>query len=179
MRGEDQFFYKLLVTPRHGLHEGGNMRDVVRNPLFYVGARFTLLGSDDPASREAAYRVSWQRCEVPATAETASRLTIPIAITNSGSRRWRAGGDTQVRLTYVWLNEAGVAVESPSFRETRLRADVPPGANYRTTMAVHAPRQPGSYRLVIDPARQRVGRFPPRDGGSCDRSVVVTRPADE
>lgn len=176
LRGGDQFFYKLSVRPEHGLHEGGNMRDVTRNPIFYAGARFRLLGSQDPGAGDDGYRISWQRCAIPTKAGTRGRMQVPIVVTNSGQERWRAGSGTQVRFTYQWLDEHGGPIEAPDFRYTRLRGDVRPGGRYRTTMILYAPTAPGTYELVIDATRMTIGRFPPRDGGSCRGTVTVERP---
>ncbi len=173
IRGEDKFFYRLRVRPKRGLHAGGNMRDVVRNPIFYNGARLTLLGSENPETARAKYRMSWQRCEIPETAAVGSRMTIPIKVTNTGTSSWSSGGRNEMRFTYAWLDANGDPLPSPNFRETRIRADVAPQSDYATTMILTAPRTAGIHTLVLEGSRRRIGRFGPSPGGACRGSVRV------
>ncbi len=178
LQGQDQYFYRLRVTPRHGVHEAGNMRNVILKPLFYTGARLRIVGTDPP-EEDDTWRVDWKLCEVPATATTAGRITVPIRVVNSGTGLWRAGSTNQVRFTYRWLDEDGTEAKSPTFRRTQLRRDIEPGKVYSTTMALHAPYAAGTYRLVIAPTRIGIGRFPPQEGGSCEGTVVVERGEQE
>jgi hypothetical protein len=92
-----------------------------------------------------------------ATIATGLPATLPVALTNTGTRPWIASGANPVRLSYHWLRD-GALVEWDGARSS-LAADVPPGANVVVSLLVVPPASPGLYLLRVDLVEEGVGWF--------------------
>jgi hypothetical protein len=78
-----------------------------------------------------------------------------------------------VRLAYRWLRPDGTPAVAEGER-TELPLPVAPGAEAAVEMGVRAPREPGSYRLVIDPVFEHVAWFSDRGAAPFEAVVEVT-----
>jgi len=104
--------------------------------------------------QESWYRASF---EPPAdvTLRTASAVTIPIAVTNTGRLVWDSHDESPFYLSYHWMaldEDRYVAFEG---LRTAFSEPVAPGETVHLAARVRAPRQPGSYRLAWDVVQER------------------------
>jgi peptidoglycan hydrolase-like amidase len=100
---------------------------------------------------------------------------IPVTVTNSGTATWTVGGDTPVRLSYHWKDQAGRIVRWDGERSL-LASDVAPGASVTIQLGVTAPATAGTYVLVIDLVREGVGWFADFGGTAAPTKNVVVSP---
>ena len=84
-----------------------------------------------------------------ATHRAGAVVTTTVRLQNVGSATWRSRGVEGLQLAYHWLDPLGNPIVWDGDR-TSLPAPVPPGAEVELTVAVRAPRPPGSYLLRFD-----------------------------
>jgi Dolichyl-phosphate-mannose-protein mannosyltransferase len=133
----------------HGLPEA--LRDQVRS----AG---TL-----PMPRDA-YRVSWSRPDVPASAAPGSRLAGRIRVTNEGPCTWM----NSVGLLAIW--------SGPTAREERVPTPgrrVAPAESADLVFTLVAPRSPGSYELRLDLEQYGTATFSSRGAPAFTREISV------
>lgn len=107
-----------------------------------------------PGTYGAAY--SPPAAATSATIGVAGRLE--VRLTNTGTIPWPAAGATPVRLSYHWLDRAGVVVVWDGER-TVLPRDVAPGETVSVMLAYAPPLATGAYTLRIDLVREGVSWF--------------------
>ncbi|HEY8655296.1 MAG TPA: S8 family serine peptidase [Candidatus Limnocylindria bacterium] len=83
--------------------------------------------------------------------------TYGVALTNTGTRTWSAGGAAPVHLSYHWLTPAGAMVVWDGARAA-LPSDLGPGQSVVVALPVVAPA-PGSYLLRLDLVEEGVAWF--------------------
>jgi hypothetical protein len=97
---------------------------------------------------------TWYRAEVEAprqlTMATGSRLSVPVALTNTGASTWDSEASQPFRLSYHWLLPDVDRVVSWEGLRTPFPQPVPPGETVELQALVEAPREPGRYRLLWD-----------------------------
>lgn len=97
---------------------------------------------------------TWYRADVQAPQEltiaTGSRISVPIALTNTGGNTWDPDASQPFRLSYHWLLPDADRVVSWEGLRTPFPAPVPPGETVELQALVEAPREPGRYRLLWD-----------------------------
>lgn len=97
---------------------------------------------------------SWYRARVAAPADlamaTGATTLVPIEVTNTGRLAWESQGDPPYLLSYHWLQAEGDRFVAFEGARTPFPAAVEPGATVAMQAEVHAPRQPGTYRLAWD-----------------------------
>ncbi len=153
--------YRLAVRTATGqlpaLRPGG------RAEGFYLGAALLYLGSREELARDL-YQLRWGRIRAPAQVAAGEHFTLDLRLWNTSEHPWPAEGATRVNLSYHWLGPAGERRVWDGLR-TGLPRDVPPGGQVRVELRVRAPAEPGDYRLVLDPVRERVAWFSERNAG--------------
>ena len=96
----------------------------------------------------------WYRADVQApqelTMSTGSRMTVPVALTNTGGKTWDPDASQPFLFSYHWLLPDEDRVVSWEGLRTRFPAPVPPGETVKLLALVEAPREPGRYRLLWD-----------------------------
>jgi hypothetical protein len=96
----------------------------------------------------------WYRADVQApqelTMSTGSRMTVPVALTNTGGKTWDPDASQPFLFSYHWLLPDEDRVVSWEGLRTTFPAAVPPGETVSLQALVEAPRVPGRYRLLWD-----------------------------
>jgi hypothetical protein len=140
------------------VEEGVAVPDFEANELdLLVGAVVTYLGEQSELEADA-YAARWLEVRVPPRLPAGRIAAFGVRLRNSSDATWRAQGGTAVRLAYHWLTPEGERVVWEGMR-TPLPRDVEPGQMVEVVLEVETPRAPGSYRLVIDPVRERLAWF--------------------
>jgi hypothetical protein len=97
---------------------------------------------------------SWYRAEVAAPVAlelpTGRTSTVPITVTNTGRLPWDSQATPPMLLSYHWLAADGDRFVNFEGERTPFANPVLPDATVSVSMRVHAPRQPGQYRLEWD-----------------------------
>ena len=110
----------------------------------------------------------------PPASATAATVGVPgtleVRLTNTGTVAWPATGPTPVRLSYHWLNAAGVVVVWDGQR-TVLPRDVAPGDTVTVGLAYAPPLVTGAHTLRIDLVHEGVSWF--SGLGVTPRDVVI------
>jgi hypothetical protein len=101
----------------------------------------------------ARYAVASPPAQLPG-----GRLRVEARVTNTGALTWATGGATPIRVATHVLDARGAIVQWEGPR-TSLSADVPPGATAVISLAIDAPRLPGTYRIRVDLVREGVSWF--------------------
>ncbi len=172
-QGQPEYMYRLIVAPRTGRHERGNMLNVKVNPLFYIGAEVAYLGTGSKQEIVRENRIEWVECDLPKSLPAAAQgIEIPVRVRNTGVSTWGMRGARQVNLVYRWLREPEGRLDSPRGRET-LHSDVRPGEDLSKYMRVNTPEEPGRYTLVFDAIRRHGSLFSTHGGDTCQREVDV------
>ncbi|MDE3103008.1 MAG: hypothetical protein KGJ98_12320, partial [Chloroflexota bacterium] len=89
---------------------------------------------------------------------TGITYTVPVTLTNIGTRAWSASGASPVDLSYHWHDAAGNTVVWDGVR-TALGADVAPGASVTLQASIATPATAGTYTLTLDLVREGVAWF--------------------
>ena len=76
------------------------------------------------------------------------KYTIPLALTNQGTRTWEKAGANPVRLSYHWLDTQGNMKAFFGFL-TVLPQDMAPDGSVSLNVEVYAPWEVGDYALVM------------------------------
>lgn len=83
-----------------------------------------------------------------------------VAVTNTGSYTWNAGGETRVRLGVHFGGDSDEPhTEWSTDERFDLPRDVPPGDSLAVAVEVTAPSEPGSYRLRHRMVKEGIGWF--------------------
>jgi hypothetical protein len=117
--------------------------------------------------------VEWLAVEPPVRLAAGEETAVPVRLRNSSAAAWEEVGGARVRLAYRWLRPDGTPAVAEGER-TELPLPVAPGAEAAVQMGVRAPREPGSYRLVIDPVFEHVAWFSDRGAAPFEAVVEVT-----
>jgi hypothetical protein len=100
--------------------------------------------------------------------------SLPITLTNTGSRPWPAAGEHPVRLSYHWIDANGALAVWDGLRAP-LSADVEPGQTLTVRLPIAGPPDVGRYVLRVDLVQEGVGWL--SDDGVAAHSIafLVTR----
>lgn len=122
-------------------------------------------------------QTAWYRAKVDAPLEltlvTDEVTTVPVTLTNSGRSTWDSAADQPFRMSYHWLLFDTDRVVSFWGLQTDFPAPVPPGATVSLQARVHAPRQPGRYRLLWDIHQEHRLWFSTEPGAALVASAVT------
>ena len=147
----------LLVGVVRRMQRGGDAGTVIIAGLAAVIA-LLFIGSRSAESvwlrLTSEGQESWYRAEVvaPLALElpTGRTSTVPITVTNTGRLPWDSRATPPMLLSYHWLASDGDRFVTFEGERTSFANRVLPDATVSVTMRVHAPRQPGQYRLEWD-----------------------------
>ncbi len=94
---------------------------------------------------------------VSAPAQVASGQTFAVSVTmkNTGWQQWDSAAVPPMFASYHWKDARGGAVVYDGVR-TALPKAVEPGESVTVEVQVHAPAQPGQYRLSLDLVHESV-----------------------
>ncbi len=176
--GQERHFYRLHIDSSAGMHQAGNMLNVTVNPLFYVGAALTYVGTDqaDIDLHRRRYRIRWQPCRVPPQATAGSTVTVPTRVRNVGHNRWPSSGNAPLLFSYQWLDENGRDATPRAAEASKIPRDIAPNRSFSFDWTLEVPSTPGSYTLQLTPLRKDVGRFNQIEGATCSGTVEVGSP---
>lgn len=112
--------------------------------------------------------------ELPAEPiEAGGIANVPVTIRNAGAHTWLTtakGGTGNVTVANRWLAEDGTVLVADDARAF-LPHDLSAGADASVSLFVHAPAEPGRYRLQIDLVQEAVAWF--QDKGSTPAAATV------
>jgi hypothetical protein len=141
-----------------------------------VGAMVTFLGEEAELAADV-YRAEWLDVRLPERLPAGRIVAFRVRVRNASDAVWRAEGGTAVRLAYHWFAPDGERRVWEGLR-TPLPRDLAPGAEAEVVLEVETPKQPGSYRLVLDPVRERLAWFSERRSEAAwSATVEVGAPA--
>ena len=120
-------------------------------------ARLSTPPSDVPAVA-GPYDVRYGAYLGPREAAAGQRVVGAIELTNEGWEPWSSQVENGVFTSYHWLDAKGQIVAFDGER-TPLPRPIVAGANCKVAMTIHAPTNPGRYRLAIDLVREGVTWF--------------------
>ncbi len=150
-------------VPRHrqALAEGVTLPDWEESELnALVGVAVSYLGEEAELTADV-FSADWLELPLPATLPAGRIIALHCRLRNASSAVWRARGATSVQLAYHWLREDDTVASWEGLR-TPLPDDVPPGGEVTVLLEVETPREPGRYRLALDPVRERIAWFSER-----------------
>jgi hypothetical protein len=128
----------------------------------------------------STYALEWVSNDIPATMPASKPASVKVSVKNTGDWPWndpftsnpsQPNGTYAVRLSYRWIGPNGQPLPQDSSRG-ELTAPVPPGGTANFTMAVMAPKDPGSYQLQMDLVEELVTFFSSK--GTQKLTVPVT-----
>lgn len=82
--------------------------------------------------------------------------SLPITLTNTGTRPWPAAGAHPVRISYHWIDAEGALAVWDGLRAP-LSTDVAPGQTLTVRLPIAAPPDVGRYVLRVDLVQEGVG----------------------
>ncbi|HVS03010.1 MAG TPA: hypothetical protein VMT16_09590 [Thermoanaerobaculia bacterium] len=138
---------------------------------FYVGAELLFVGDPEVLEREM-FAVQWELAAVPDRVEAGATFSVPVRVRNGSAATWPADPPVKVQLAYHWRRPGGEYVVFDGLR-TPLPGPVGPGERLETTMTVEAPREPGTYQLVLDLVLEHIAWFSQRGADVLDAAVEV------
>lgn len=77
------------------------------------------------------------------------RTTVPVLITNVGSRSWSSEGTAPIRASNRWIDERGVRAITDGPR-TPFPTPLDPGESVELGLDLYVPVRPGRYRVEVD-----------------------------
>jgi hypothetical protein len=140
---------------------------ILTNPT--IALRF--ITEDDQSWYQVAFSVENQ-----ATARPGETTSIPITVTNTGQRVWRATGDQAIHLSYHLLRlypdlRQGIQYEG---LRTELPNDLAPGQSVTVTASVATPPASGDYLIQWDMVQEKVVWFSAKTGLSANTNLSLS-----
>jgi hypothetical protein len=174
-----------VVQPGLPPSDGAALQSALRDrgwdlaPTGVVGVyRAVALEEIATAIYDAPFSVQWLGVQAPTAAVAGRAFTLTASVRNSGATAWSALGDSPVHASYHWsIGDCGRAREYVIWDgvRTALPGDVPRGGTAaRLAMRVQSPPDPGTYCLIVDMVREKVGWFGSRGAEVYPVKVVVT-----
>ncbi len=106
--------------------------------------------------------ITWK--QAPGKGQSGQQTPVVVAVRNTGSREWTAGGGNPVRLGYHWYTPAGAPVSDVADNRVFLPRNLKTGESADLTLPLGMPGQPGTYTLDLDMVHEGVTWF--ADAGS-------------
>ncbi|MGH2499290.1 MAG: N-acetylmuramoyl-L-alanine amidase [Candidatus Limnocylindria bacterium] len=150
--------------------------DLVQEGIAWFSSRGTATGNVSASVAGPpikSYGATYQPGAV--AGQSGARLTVPVAVTNTGTFPWPVLGPNPVRLSYHWANGAGQTVVWEGLR-TPLAAILEPGGSVTLQAAVQMPSAQGTYRLRWDLVEEGVTWFVGKGVPTADQTVTVGPP---
>lgn len=117
--------------------------------------------------------VKYNSVTLPTNVQPGKTFNVQVQVANTGHKEWygtavpswwpSSYGNGTTRLSYHWYDQSGNLVVMGGLK-TSFPGVVNPGTAINRTMAIQAPSQPGTYKLVIDCVQEDVAWFGPVQG---------------
>ena len=158
----------LVAPPQHGTF---TLRvDLLQDGVGTFSSRGVAVGQAVVAVGRGTYGATYSPPASASAATVGVAGTLEVRLTNTGTVAWPATGPTPVRLSYHWLNAAGVVVVWDGQR-TVLPREVLPGETVTVNLAYAPPLVTGPHTLRIDLVHEGVSWF--SGLGVAPRDVVI------
>lgn len=145
-----------------------------RMEVFPFGIELVYMGDGEPIP-EDLFDLRWGQIVVPDRVVAGREFEIGTRLFNESRHTWKGQGAASIKLSYHWLDEAGIVVEFDGLR-TPLPHAVKPGNRLALRQKIQAPEAPGRYILELDPVYEHVAWFSQKNNGKTFRREVWVDP---
>jgi hypothetical protein len=116
--------------------------------------------------------------DIPAELKVgAAPVVLHVKVTNKSKQNWSAllpdrGAFNATNLAYRWYSGKSVYKEGG---RALLKSDLAPGESAAVELQVEVPKDPGNYRLQVEPVQEAVAWFSDKGGCKQEAEVKIAR----